>query len=342
MTTSTPRDWRFDALRVCMSYLVVLLHVAAYGCMTMTSHVPFVYDAVGRVAVPVFYMAAGAMALGRTEPLGKTWRRGLRRIVLPLAAASVAYALYRWASMGENPLGVMASVVTAPAYYHLPFMYTMVELYLILPLLMAAWPRLKLKEKLLLAMVVLCLDMPQVRQALGVRFLGSYVIGYAMLGGALRDAVQVFPPLKPAWWKACVLALGYLLASARTMQLVWGDSWELGYLDESAWVYQAPLVALAAVLIYLAVLLIPVQRLPKKAARVLACCNALTLGIYIVHPALIDTLVYGRLGFGATWNSRWPWVWIPVMSLGVWAVSAVMMLGLQQVIKRMKKTLHKA
>ncbi|MEA5015947.1 MAG: hypothetical protein VB099_15445 [Candidatus Limiplasma sp.] len=70
--TERIRNWKFDILRIGMSIMVVLLHAAAYGCYdTYAAKTPVLYNSLGRIAVPVFYMVTGAISFPKMEGFQK-------------------------------------------------------------------------------------------------------------------------------------------------------------------------------------------------------------------------------------------------------------------------------
>lgn len=327
---SYSRDWRFDALRIVMSFFVVLLHVAAYGSSSMYgSRIPHIFNSIGRVAVPIFYMTSGAMALRKSETLAKTYTRGLKRILLPYIFAALFYSLYHWYCYGISPFSTLKALPITPPHYHLHFMHVMIELYLIFPLLNHAWSSLKSTEKLILALIVLCLDIPQVRQYVTIKMLGNHVIGYAMLGAALRDIFSNNALLicRPSWKKAFLFFTLWGIVSIFLAHVVWKNSLSIGYLNESAWTYQSLLVVISSISIYMGVMLIPQISITSSFGRFLTRLNALTLTIYIIHPVVLETIMTGRLKFNnipllLTWNSFSPLFCIPFLAFITYCISA--------------------
>ena len=66
------RDTRLDLLRVISTVMVVILHVAAQGFYVFYPYwgVALLYNAFGRVAVPVLFMISGVCLIPKDEPMG--------------------------------------------------------------------------------------------------------------------------------------------------------------------------------------------------------------------------------------------------------------------------------
>lgn len=157
-----------DLLRVYAAFVVVMLHVAAQGFYVIQPYwkTAVVYNAVGRVAVPLFFMISGAVMLPREESLRETGRRIFRRILCPYVAWSVIYSLYS-GSLSDGGI-VWSNIFLQAPFFHLPFMFQLLMLYLALPLLRGFW------------------NNPDVNNEKR-----QYVIGSSLLGGVLCEFIPI-------------------------------------------------------------------------------------------------------------------------------------------------------
>ena len=101
-----------------------------------------VVDAFSRWCVPVFVMISGALLLapGKTEGAGTFYRKRAARVLVPLLFWSAFYLLWVFikGSLKGNPPGAAAllhRIAIGEPYYHLWFLYMLVPLYLVTPLL---------------------------------------------------------------------------------------------------------------------------------------------------------------------------------------------------------------
>lgn len=320
------REWRYDALRIVMSFLVVLLHVAAYHIDINGSISPFLYNAMGRLAVPVFFMVTGAISIPRVETGRSTLRRMVRRVLVPLALAAVGYAALRKVAQGESFFMIIWQSACAAPYYHLPFMYQLAMVYCLLPLLQAAWRGMSYRCRIVLPLALLLLMELSVAGAYIPLAQNAYFLIYALVGAALDELMKgnrqgVF---KPAWWKTLLLGGVAIACLVATGLRVRSASMAAGMLAERGWEYMMPLIAVAAIACYLAFWTMP-DLIPPELRRGLATVNGTTLGIYLWHPALILIMVstwhIGGHVLSFPWKAGRPAVIILMEAVAIWLLS---------------------
>ncbi len=132
-----------DFMRVSAMFLVVVIHVS--GQLTnVWAQIPTsqwvianIYGGLARVAVPLFFMISGYLLLPRTETLGSFYSRRIPRIAIPLAAWSLIYlAWFCGGHPGTCTPGLVQNLLLVQGtYYHLWFLYSLLGIYLVLPLL---------------------------------------------------------------------------------------------------------------------------------------------------------------------------------------------------------------
>ncbi|WML24850.1 acyltransferase family protein [Neobacillus sp. OS1-33] len=140
------RKYYLDWLRVYAIIAVVMIHVSAgVVLINLHKHNPSfflagnLYETIARYAVPIFFMISGALMLGKR---GEISLRGFllkrtSKILVPLICWSIFYYLYK-VSKGTFDFSVpqfFRYLLTDQINYHLWFMYAILGLYLITPLL---------------------------------------------------------------------------------------------------------------------------------------------------------------------------------------------------------------
>ena len=133
----------FDWLRLFAMSCVILMHAASgllRGERNLGWHGTNLLVSLCFTAVPLFFMISGSLLLSssRTADLKLLWRRRLPRLVLPLLFWSTASLLlvWHWDSPGFGEvLKSFLAIPHAPAYTHLWYMYTLIALYVLSPLL---------------------------------------------------------------------------------------------------------------------------------------------------------------------------------------------------------------
>jgi surface polysaccharide O-acyltransferase-like enzyme len=339
-----------DLIRVASLYSVVVLHIAAVAASAFGS-IPMnwwwganLIDAAVRPCVPLFVMVSGALLLypGREQPFRVFLRRRVSKVVIPLLAWSVLYAIWRIAFHGQSItlLQFFRQLVTGmggAVSLHLWFLYLIVSLYLITPILRVYVRHASTSNQLYFA--ALWLLASAVRPLLEAR-LGLVVglslepvtgfVGYFVLGSTLRKLPR--RPLSRGWIWTCtgVYLTGYAVAAAGTYLL----TRRAGALDESFYGYLSLNVIAMSIAGF--VLLGELGRRLDEAPRTarwrsaLATCSVLGLGAYLVHAMVIEALQAGWLGWELGPLTFYPLIGIPVVAALAFGIS----LGITALLRR--------
>ena len=133
-----------DVIRAYATVMIVLLHVAvSYLYQSEISPINWWisngYHAWSRTAVPLFILISGALLLRprHSESIRFFFRKRALRILPPLVIWSFLYLIYEGVR-GQLTVGVggaIASLLQQPAYGHLWFLYMILGLYLMTPML---------------------------------------------------------------------------------------------------------------------------------------------------------------------------------------------------------------
>ena len=301
MPQSASRAQWADALRVVACLMVVGIHVCGVGWYSLPAesldwNVANVIDSALRGAVPLFFMLSGAFLLEKDPEPKKLLLRTLRLFLLWLVFA-LLYAVRRdgfW--LWKMPTYWLSEATDD--HYHLWFLRTMVCLYLISPALRALvvwkdgkWVPWLLGVFLVFGVLRASFDFPLRQGETWIRAKKLFIpelcgySGYFMLGWYLKTKV---PALKRGQKWLC--ALVYLLAWALIALGTRGYSLALGVNDERLYEYTHLPVFLEAVCLFL--LFRDGKDTPARGF--IAGAAPLTLGVYLLHPLLIDQL----RGFG--------------------------------------------
>jgi len=144
-TQTTPRIVYLDLLRLVAIAAMMLLHVAALNWYDLpVSSVEWQvlnsYDSLVRFCVPVMFMISGSQMLNPNKAfsLKQLFSRNILRLITAFAFWSLAYAavfqIWRYGSISSANLGSFLKALIV-GHYHLWFLYTLVGLYLVVPLL---------------------------------------------------------------------------------------------------------------------------------------------------------------------------------------------------------------
>ncbi|NCD71158.1 acyltransferase [Mucilaginibacter agri] len=192
-------EW-ISNLRFVALVAVIMLHASAV-LLAQYGKVPIsywftadVFNAMVRFAVPVFVMITGALNLGRNYELIDFLKRRLLRIITPFLFWSLVYIGYSWYNEEisfENDTWTNVKLVLHQlkygSSYHLWYVYMLIGLYLIMPILNKFVCTATQKELLYFLMVwllVMLFSQPYLsrfKPVVELRYFEGY-IGYLVLG----------------------------------------------------------------------------------------------------------------------------------------------------------------
>lgn len=147
-----------DLLKIISCILVIMTHVACFWTHkylevdTYKFSVGNFYDSLSRIAVPIFVMIAGKYALSdnKNKNFKEYYKKIFKRIYIPTIIWSILYVSYSMIlkilselikGKEVNYLTPIKEFILGRPFYHLWYLYMMIGLYLLVPLLI------KIKEK---------------------------------------------------------------------------------------------------------------------------------------------------------------------------------------------------
>ena len=300
------RRAELDLCRIlgCLAVLVIHAGAEVYHALPLESAsfaaVNFLSTAV-RGGVPLFFMLSGALLLGREElALPRFFRRHVLRLMALFCLWSLFYALLRLLSGAFSSAGDFFMALVG-GHYHLWFLPAMVLCNLFLPVVHAALHRGGLDERypvglflflgIVLANCNLTPDPAYVLHKFTLNFRLDYLpyLGYAVWGWWLDRRTYS----RKALWLAPLLWLLVTLAAAA------GNRWYSGYKQTAdGWLFSYFSLPsfLQATLVFCFCLALKGHRF--RSARTLAALSDAALGVYLLHPLLLNLL--GRAGLAVT------------------------------------------
>lgn len=320
-----------DLLRVVAMLAVIILHLAgsrlgSVAVGSMEFHILNAYDGLTHWCVPVFIMLSGMFLLDPNHSLtpSKLFFGHILRILIALVVWGTAYALatqvlsngLSWASVQA----ALYQVLLGKTHFHLWFLYMIVGLYLVTPILRAfvrGASQGELRWFLLLAFffasllptllrlrpsqtVSLWVNNLNLHLVLG--YVGYYVLGYYLKTFPLNRVVEL---------------LAYALGILGGVVTVGGTAWlsqGRGQLVQTLYNYDSPNVVLMSVAVF--VFFRYVLGVSEEGRRRVSGVAKVSFGIYLVHVFFLMVL---------------DWLDITVLSitpaLAVPALTAVVFIG---------------
>ncbi|MCD7034482.1 acyltransferase family protein [Metabacillus sp. GX 13764] len=330
----------FDWLRVIATIGVVMLHSAApilYEYKDLPQNqwwVGHVFDTLTRWCVPIFFMMSGALLLNpdKREPLQTFFKKRAIKVFIPFAAWSIFYLAIqiKTGKLDPSPAAAAKAVLEDKVYYHLWFMYVIIGLYVITPILkdfIGNTSRRNLELFIILWFVSTCVfsfvsKFYHIKIGMDAYpasgYIGYFIMGYYFFTYSFSRASKIFYYL--------VGLVGLVLTFAGTFFLTTENQ---GTFDGFFYHYLNVSTVFVSAAVF--ILFKDISANLKSNAGVMKWMdpiNKASLGIYLVHP-FIFILLAKFLGLDAfTFH---PLVGIPIMTAVTIAISFVVVKVMQSI-----------
>jgi surface polysaccharide O-acyltransferase-like enzyme len=293
------------------------------------------YNAFADPSVPLFVMLSGALLLqpSKIEPIRVFLRKRALRLGLPFVFWGAAYFLWRFFVNHEalTVTSIVQGVLTGP-YYHFWFLYMLAGLYLITPVL---------------RIVTAHADRRILRYFLALVFFGTAVLPLLMLLSGFTIELKLFAI---TGWVGYYI-LGYYMLSSRVRSSILYVLYFAGFLGTVAGTYFATAligghtglffldylgsatVVLASAALFMLLLKVSPKNIEAhypRGRKILHFIGCSTLGIYLSHVMILESLQKGFFGFRLSVNTLPPIAEVPLITL----VTLLLTAGLMFVLKK--------
>ena len=328
MSSSNNRIIEFDVLRIVAAFAVVLLHTSAQRFDICYPSVEWdarnIYDSLVRWAVPIFVMISGALFLDPQKKIDIKilYSEKVTHVALIFIFWSFVYGVY--SGIGEKGLISLARrIVQGPPHFW--FIKMLIGLYITVPILRVIVVDKKLERYFICLSLVTAFFIPTLFPFIG--YISDVAKGFA------EDFYEGFG-IKIALGHVGYFVLGHYLANNNIKETVKRIIYILGILSVFA-VSSLTFLASSRVgtpylffygninvfTLFEAVALFIVikdKKIAPKYYPVLISASKLSLGIYIIHPLVMNVLFdYGNID-SASLN---PIYFIPLFALMVFIIS---------------------
>ena len=327
MADNRERTFYFDLLRLIAILGVIIIHESAECWYDLDVNstawaVTNVYHSQGRWAVPVFVMISGALFLDplRRVDTKKLYSKNILRMVTAFLFWSLLYAAFS----SREDFSVKAFAVRfIGGHYHLWFLYMIVGLYIVVPILRCVTRSEKATEYYLAVALVFTFIIPRLMKLpvlsgyqgayekmsffLTLGYTGYFVAGYYLSVKELNKKQR-----------AVLYILG-IVGQIAGIVLTWSDSVRLGHASDTYNGYLTLAVLAQSVAVFvLGKYALSRIRLSERGEKLVLALSRDCFGVYLVHPFFITEASKYLVG---DLLLRSPLLWIPVTSLGVAVVS---------------------
>ena len=315
--TTTVKKWvsYFDVLRVLAAMAVVLIHVSCKGWVKIPIGYPgwwgsTFWDGATRWAVPIFVMISGALMLNPEKKFSvkKLYSKNILRMVIIFAAWSILYILFNFLVLKDNFIGFVDIIKNFfEGYYHMWFIYMLIGLYVITPVLRVITKRQKAMEYFLIVGIILSIILPGIKVlcdgyllvegnkianlmssaigsitgSLGFKFAAGYVLYYVL--GYWLSKIKVSKAIRCICYILGICGLILTVLYSGKVSIFSKQLWGI-FESSTPWVL-AQAVALFIFARY------HCERIGRN--KIIKALSSLSLGIYLIHAGVIEyMLVY--------------------------------------------------
>ena len=289
----------YDRIRIIAMLMVVGIHTnvayLAANVGTAGWYLVMEITALYLVAVPLYFMISGATLLTKesSESPYLQVKKRLKKQGIPFLVWSLIYIFFR-IIMGkvEFSAGTFLALLNTPAYYQFWFMYTLLAIYLLLPILQPLVQKLSRVhiEYLLLLWIFFSVVQPTLERVCPVLKISEHIdlvlcegyIGYFFLGHYLRSYWYKIPVRKAIG----ISLLGlFITGTAAFLEYVCYSEVYAGFFYQS---YLTPGVVIATSGLFLAFQNAQWRRGTKLCSKL----ADLSIGVYYVHMICATALSY--------------------------------------------------
>ena len=187
-----PVQW-VDFARLIAAFLVVLAHIEGWGAGP--DWASFFFYTISRIGVPFFFLMSGYLLLSKEEDVSVFLKKRALRIAIPFLVWSVLYDLLYSRPFEvdgvtfEGVLRMFVRILRGPRGGHLWFVYSLLGLYLLTPILRVFVSKAKPSELyyfiglwFLAAPILYIVEgLTPLRNGFDIYYVGGYV-GYFLIG----------------------------------------------------------------------------------------------------------------------------------------------------------------
>lgn len=287
----------YDIVRLIASFMVVVIHseviFLAANEKTTEWFLGMEISALCLISVPLFFMISGAGLLQKNRlSTAKQYKRRFLKQFIPFVCWSFLYLVARTV-LGKTDMSfeTIVGLLREPAYYQFWFMYSLLAIYLLLPVLEIVIQNSSKRrlEYILLIWLFFSVFQPTLAAFYPILSLSPHIdlvlcegyIGFFLLGYYLREYGRKIPRKGTVW--LMIIGIAAIVIPAGLEYGIAADAYK-GYFFRT---YLTPGVVLGAAGVFLFF-----QNSLWKVNRSTCCLSKLTLGVFYIHMLVLTAFEY--------------------------------------------------
>ncbi|MGM9795265.1 MAG: acyltransferase [Candidatus Aphodosoma sp.] len=295
------RDYSMDILRILAILIVVFLHISYPFFEENTLNSPqwlraIIPDTISRWGVPVFVMISGAFMLQKEIPIKVLFNKYIKRLVILLLCWNVIYHIPEIKSMSFSVKNVMSIFFSSGEGYHLWFLYMLIGIYIIIPIIKKIVDGGLTKYVLCLWACTSILFFWFVKSStfihlqyylLNFPFQIDYV-GFFILGHYLYSEVKLTKKQRCLIYSLGIFSLACMSLGTYGISVVFGK--KLYYFIENLSVFNV--LVSVALFVFFRYFDVESCLILSKSKSVIGKLSNLTLGVYLIHIIILNIQYY--------------------------------------------------
>ena len=295
----TERLYYIDVLKSLAIIAVIVIHVSG-SLFYMYSKIPLewwmignIFDSSARWAVPVFFMCSGALLLKSREKISIFLKKRIPKILIPLLFWSLVYFIWNhklsFDISKSDIIAEMKKIISGPNVPHLWFLYSILGLYLITPILSSFVnnsDKNTIKYFLIIGLIGTSIYPAFIKIfgfGIGIPLNNvSGYIGYFILGYFLVEY-----PAEIKWHKYLIYGFG-LAGLFTTIFGTWLIAFRTGAPDQYFYNYFNIAVVSMSIAVFVFVRDVFINK--KIFSKQFAVISKCSFGIYLVHMIILEVL----------------------------------------------------
>ena len=325
--TTQKRIIYLDVLKLLATFAVIILHVAAIHWNTESPdsfnwNVFNFYDSIVRWAVPIFVMISGALFLDNSKELDikKLYKKNILRIITAFIFWSAFYAAIICIFGDSSKLNIKSFLGRfIVGHYHLWFLYMIVGLYIMTPVLRKITKDIKTTEYFLIISIIFSFVIPtlskvpsisNINEVLGHINLNFGYTTYFILGYYL--SIKDFSPR--------IKKIIYLLSILGFLVTIFGSAIISNYIMKPYGLYNGLdlNVFFEAIGVFVFVKNIKFN-ISNKQNNILNKLVKYSFGVYLIHAGIIEFIK--KIGFTTLIFN--PIISVPIISILIFIISLI-------------------
>lgn len=280
------REYSFDILRVIAMTMVIIIHVSniysrSYLLIENESYlVSIIFNTISRISVPLFFMISGALLLDRNFNTKKYIQRLLKFVML-IAVWDIIYLIWEYFFLDITYTKLYKLIIT-PYRAHLWFLYTIIILYAVQPLLKLILDKANKPIKIVLFILWFILStISMYNRIISKIFTIFSYIGYFAIGKYLYEYIKSNDTKKYNIIMIVMLLFSYI--ASIYLNMIASNKFNMFY--NLFFAYRTPYIMLNSFIVFI---LIYNLFHNKKQNKIIMLLSDLSLGVYLIHGVFLD------------------------------------------------------